>query len=209
MTSRTKLLSQRNSIKTYLKELKNISDAATQKILEKAHHDALDGLSVSIKKIEAEIKKIAVANAEICRNYKLLISVPGIGHLTALYIIGCTNNFAGKITGKQLACYAGVVPFEHSSGISVKGKSRVHKMANKDLKKMLHLSALTAIQYYPEFKTYYQRKKAEGKHSMCVLNAIRNKIILRAAAVVNNQQPYVDKTHLPDQTNRKNYLVKS
>jgi transposase len=50
MTSRTKLLSQRNSIKTYLKELKNISDAGTQKILEKAHHDALDGLSVSIKK---------------------------------------------------------------------------------------------------------------------------------------------------------------
>ena len=74
---------------------------------------------------------------------------------------------------------------------------------------MLHLSALSAIQYYPEFKTYYQRKKAEGKHSMCVLNAIRNKIILRAAAVVNNQQSYVDKTQLPDQKNRKNYLMKS
>lgn len=209
MTARTKLLSQHNSIKTYIKELENINDAATQKILETSHQDALKGLESSIKKIEAQLKKIITSNSAICNNYKLLISVPGIGHLTALYIIGCTNNFVCKVTGKQLACYAGVVPFEHSSGISVKGKSRIHKMANKDLKKMLHLCALTAIQYYPEFKTYYERKKAEGKHTMSVLNAIRNKIVLRAAAVVNNQKAYVDKTNLPNQKNRKNYLVKS
>jgi hypothetical protein len=33
--------------------------------------------------------------------------------------ICCTNNFASKISGKQLGSYAGVVPFEHTSGISV------------------------------------------------------------------------------------------
>ena len=65
-------------------------------------------------------------------------------------------------------------------------------MANKDLKKLLHLCALTAMQHYPEFKTYYDRKKQEGKHSMTILNAIRNKIVLRAVAVVNNQKPYVN-----------------
>lgn len=64
-------------------------------------------------------------------------------------------------------------------------------MANKELKKMLHLCALTAIQHSPEFKQYYERKKAEGKNSMSVLNAIRNKIVLRAVAVVNNQKKYV------------------
>lgn len=209
MTARTKLLTQRNSINSFIKELKNVNDATTQSVLEKAHKDALNGLKASIVKIELQIKKIVVSSTAICTNYNLLITVPGIGHLTALYIICCTNNFINKVSGKQLACYAGVVPFEHSSGISVKGKSRVHKMANKDLKKMLHLSALAVIQYYPEFKQYYERKKLEGKHAMCVINAIRNKIILRAAAVVNNQQPYVDKTNLTEQKNRKNYLMKS
>lgn len=160
MTARTKLLSQRNSIKTYIKELKKINDDATQKILGTSHQDALKGLETSIKKIEAQLKKIITSNSAICNNYILLISVPDIGHLRALYITGCTNNFVCKVTGKQLACYAGVVPFEHSTGISVKGKSRIHKMANKDLKKMPHLSALTAIQYYPEFITYYEQKKA-------------------------------------------------
>jgi transposase len=192
MTARTKLLSQFNSIKTYIRELKNVSDKTVQNVLEKAHREALEGMAVSIKNIEVQIKKILAENEALKINYNLLVTVPGIGHLTATYIICCTNNFACKITGKQLACYAGVVPFEYTSGISVKGRNRVHQMANKDLKKMLHLCALTAIQNYPEFKTYYDRKKKEGKHSMSILNAIRNKIILRAVAVVNNQKPYVD-----------------
>jgi len=192
MTARSRLLSQINSIKTYIKELKNVSDKAVQKLLEQAHETAIDGIAKSIKNIEAQINKIIAENEALKNNYDLLVTVPGIGHLIAIYLICCTNNFAGKISGKQLACYAGVVPFEHSSGISIKGRNRVPTMANKDLKKMLHLSALSAIQYYPEFKTYYNRKKEEGKHSMSVLNAIRNKIVLRAVAVVNNQKPYVN-----------------
>ena len=62
----------------------------------------------------------------------------------------------------------------------------------KDLKKMLHLCALTAIKYYPEFRQYFDRKKVEGKNGMLVLNAIRNKLVLRVVSVVNKQQPYVD-----------------
>lgn len=194
MTARTKLLSQINAIKVYIKELKNVSDKAIQRTLEQGYKQALDGMTSSIKNFETEIKKIIANNITLQANYNLLITVPGIGHLTAVYLICCTNNFTGKITGKQLACYAGVVPFERSSGISIKGKSKVHPMANKDLKKALHLCALTAIQFYPEFKQYYERKKAEGKHSMCVLNAIRNKIVLRVVAVVNKQKAYVDNT---------------
>ena len=191
MTARGKLLSQMNSTKAYLKELKNVSDKAVIEILEKAHKQAIDGMAASFKLLEKAIKKLVQDSAAIQANYDLLITVPGIGHLTAVYIICCTNNFAGKINGKQLACYAGVVPFEHSSGISIKGRNKVHPMANKELKKMLHLCALTAIQHSIEFKQYYERKKAEGKNSMCVLNAIRNKIVLRAVAVVNNQKKYV------------------
>lgn len=196
MTSRTRLLSQKNSIKVYLKELNNVSDKSIQRLLEQAHKTAIDGIVKSIKSIEVHISRIISANPAFKTNYDLLITVPGIGHLLAIYLICCTNNFAIKVTGKQLACYAGVVPFDHTSGISIKGRSRVHSMANKTLKKMLHLSALAAIQYYSEFKTYYNRKKEEGKHSMSILNAIRNKIVLRAVAVVNKQNPYVDKTEI-------------
>ena len=196
MTSRTKLISQKNSIQTYLKELKLISDKEVQKIMQQAHKTAIAGLVESIKSIEAELIKIIKEDGAVLANYNLLKTVPGIGHIVAIYLICCTNNFSIKITGKQLACYAGVVPFEHSSGSSIKGRNRVHRMANKTLKKLLHMSAITTIKNYAEFRNYYDRKKAEGKHSMSVLNAIRNKIVLRAVAVVNNQRPYVDNSSL-------------
>ena len=192
MSSRTRLLTQLNSTKNYIKELQCTNDKLLIATLEKAHKAAIDGIKKSIIQIESLIEKTIQEDEVIYKNYLLIKSVPGIGHLTAVYIICCTNNFAGKVTGKQLASYAGVVPFEHSSGISIKGRNRVHKMANKDLKKMLHLCALTAIKYYPEFRQYFDRKKEEGKNGMLVLNAIRNKLLLRVVAVVNKQQSYVD-----------------
>lgn len=196
MTSRSRLVTQLHSTKNYIKELQCMEVKSQLSELIKAHKAALEGITKSIALIETMIEKIIVEDESIHTNYTLIKSVPGIGHLTAVYIICCTNNFAAKPSGKQLASYAGVVPFEHSSGISIKGKHRVHKMANKDLKKMLHLCALTAIKYYPEFKQYFERKKAEGKNGMVVLNAIRNKLVLRVVAVVNNQKPYVDNTKI-------------
>lgn len=69
-------------------------------------------------------------------------------------------------------------------------------MANKELKKILQLCKLTAVKYYPEFRQYSDRKKAEGKNGMLVLNAIKNKLVFRVVAVVNKQQPYVDNTKI-------------
>jgi transposase len=192
MTSRNRLVTQLHSTKNYIKELQCSNDRVLQSTLEKAHKSAIEGIKKSISQIEYLIEQIIKDDPMIYKNYLLIKSVSGIGHLTAVYIICCTNNFASKVTGKQLASYAGVVPFEHSSSISIKGRNSVHKMANKELKKMLHLCASTAIKYYPEFRQYFDRKKAEGKNGMLVLNAIRNKIILRVVAVVNKQQPYVN-----------------
>lgn len=192
MTSRSRLVTQLHATKNYINELKYIHDLTLLATLEKAHKAAIDGIKKSIQQIEELINKIIAEDPDINDNYRLIKTVPGIGHLTAVYIICCTNNFGSKISGKQLASYAGVVPFEHSSGISIKGKNRVHKMANKELKRLLHLCALTAIKYSPEFKEYFDRKKAEGKNGMLIVNAIKNKLVLRVVAVVNKKQPYVD-----------------
>lgn len=193
MTARSRLLAQKNSIKVYLKELKLSNSKETQLILEQAHAAALEGITTSLKVVEQQIHQMVQQDAAIKNNYELLRSVPGIGHLTAVYIICCTNNFVCKITGKQLASYAGVAPFGNTSGTSIKGRDKVHKMANKDLKKLLHMGAISAITHYQEFKDYYERKVKEGKHEQLVINAIRSKIALRAVAVINNQEKYVDK----------------
>jgi len=192
ITSRARLKSQLSSNKTYLKELKNINDKTTQKMMENVYKMAICGLQKSITEIEKQIRIVIKSDSSINANYTFLVSVPAIGPVTATYILCCTNNFANKISGKQLSCYAGVVPFADRSGTSLKGRNKVHKMANKELKSLLHLCALSSIKYYQEFRDYYERKIKEGKHPNSVLNAICNKILLRAVAVVNNQKNYME-----------------
>ena len=192
ITSRTRLKAQLGANRTYLKELKSINDPATQKMMEKVYKMAITGLQKSIDEIEKQITLSIKSDESINNNYNLLLSVPGIGPVTATYILCCTNNFGGKVSGKQLACYAGVAPFSDRSGTSLNGRNKVHKMANKELKSLLHMCALSTIKNYPEFRNYYDRKVNEGKHPNSVLNAICNKIVLRATAVVNNQKDYVE-----------------
>ena len=63
----------------------------------------------------------------------------GISQTTAAEMVLTTNEFKAITDPKQYACYAGVVPFEHSSG-QYKGKAKVSQIANKQVKSLLHLA---------------------------------------------------------------------
>ena len=67
----------------------------------------------------------------------------------------------------------------------------MHKMANKELKQLLHMCALTSIKIIKSLKIIINEKKLEDKHAMSILNAIKNKLVLRAFAVVKNERPYI------------------
>lgn len=152
----------------------------------------------TLKAMKNDIKKIEQAMAELIKNdtslanlFKLLTSIPGVGKITSAELICFTNEFKSYNGAKQLACHCGVVPFEHSSGTRVRGKTRISHMANKPLKTKLHLCAMVAIQCDPELRNYFQRKVKEGKSKMLVINAVRNKLVHRITAVVKRQTPFV------------------
>ncbi len=108
---------------------------------------------------------------------------------------------------RQTISFAGVTPFGNSSGISIKKPEKEHKMANKELKKFLHMRAMSVIHCNPEMKHYYTRKMAECKHALSVINALKNKLFLRAVAVIKSQTPYVD-NFIKSRTNNKKCSLK-
>ena len=63
-------------------------------------------------------------------------------------------------------------------------------MANKTLKTLLSLCATSAIGVKGELRDYYHRKLEEGKNKMLVINAVRNKIVLRIFSCVTNNRMY-------------------
>ncbi len=186
---REKLINSKTALVVPITELASI-DKAAGKLAMKAISKALLAIKNNIATLDIQIDELIRSDKDLTEKFKLVTSVPGIAKVTFCYLIYFTNEFKNYNEGKQLACYCGVVPFEYTSGSSVRGKPRVHNMANKKMKKLLHTAALCAVTYYPEFKSYYERKIEEGKPKMLILNNVRNKIILRIAAVIKNNKPY-------------------
>jgi len=149
-------------------------------------------LKSSLKEVNREISKIIKSNIIINSNFKLATSVPGVGIQSAVYIIIKTRCFTRFSNWRKLACYAGVAPFEYSSGSSIKGRTKVSHLADKRLKALLNMAALSAKKNDKEMGEYYKRKVAEGKNKMLVLNAIRCKVLSRVFAVINRQTPFVN-----------------
>ncbi len=147
-------------------------------------------LDNSIDKIERAIKDIINNNEKLKSKSELVQSVKGVGLVICWYLIAFTNGFEHLKSGKSLACYCGVVPFDNTSGTSVRSKARVSNIANKKLKSLMHMGALSAVKYDPELKAYYERKVTAGKNKMSVLNAVKNKLLLRIAAVVRENRKF-------------------
>ena len=152
----------------------------------------IKALKSSLQVLEDKMKEIVKNNTALNQQFELIKSVPGIGQQTAMYLIIATKGFKAFDSARKFACYAGVAPFEYSSGSSVRGRTKVNHMADKKMKSLLQMCALSAIKYDPQLKEYYNKKKEEGKNGMLVLNNIRCKIIGRVFSVINRKTPYIN-----------------
>jgi transposase len=149
-------------------------------------------LKKSLKAIDGKIKSIREQNERLNAQFQLLKSVPGIGDITALYMLVATRGFERFENWRKFACYSGIAPFQYTSGSSIRGKTRVNHLADKKMKSLLNMAALSAVRHDQEIKEYYERKKNEGKNPMLVLNNIRCKIVGRAFAVIKRSTPFVN-----------------
>lgn len=175
----------------YRQQLSDISiyDSVGSRIRKK---NEVENLRDNIKQTDAEMKAIIDTDPEIRRNYELLISIVGVGLVVAVTTIVLTENFTTFTNPRKYASYIAIAPFPHESGTSIRGATRVSKQGFRQAKADLSISVLSAITFDPDIKEYWQRKKAEGKHTGCVLNAIKFKIVLRMFAVVKRGKPYVN-----------------
>lgn len=189
---RDRLVRQRAGFKASLKEHASILKAQEQPLFFEVHARQIDSLSADIANIEHEIQAIIASHAELGRLFELLVSINGIGKVTAWFMIALTAGFTKFDTWRQFACYSGVAPFPHTSGASLRGRTRVSHLANKRIKSLLDQCAKSAIQHNTELRQYYERRLELGKNKMSTLNSVRNKLLARMFAVVKRNTPYVD-----------------
>jgi len=186
---RERLVRVKKSLATPLGELIEANSDA-KNYIKKLTRPVIEKMSSQIIKIEHQINQLIKNDKHLNRLEEIITSVDGVGKITAWQVIATTNEFKDFKGSRQFACYSGVVPFDHSSGTSIYSKPRVSHVANKRMKELLHMSALSATIMKGELNDYYQRKVAEGKNKMLVLNNIRNKLVQRIFSCVKENRKY-------------------
>jgi transposase len=145
-----------------------------------------------IQFMDRQIKAcIAASDPIVKQNFILLTTIKGIGEVIATATIVKTKNFTSFKDARKFSCFCGSAPFDHSSGKSIRKRTRVSHLADKTMKKLLTMGARTAIQHDKELKAFYERRLAIGKSKNSTINIVRNKLILRMFAVVNRQTPFI------------------
>lgn len=187
---RDRLIKARTELSRFNQDSKRFLPPEDTKMILAGTKLALDAITKDIKKADDSIESIIRSDENLFRLNRLITSIRGVGLITSSAIIVRTNEFKDFTEAKKFACTAGVAPFEHTSGKSVRGRTRVSHFAHKDLKTLLHMCAVGCISRKGELRDYYDRKIAQGKNKMSVLNAIRNKIVHRAFAVVRDNVMY-------------------
>ena len=192
LSYRDKLVKDRSGYKVRLKE--GVATARISKSDFLYYEQVKDILyfDKKIVQVEKQIWLLLKASTELQKNFQLLQTIKGVGKITAAYMVAYTNNFTRFKDARKFNCYAGLAPFEHSSGKSIRGKSRISHLANKHIKCVLRLAAFVSVRYNQELKQYYERRVKEGKSKMSVINIIGSKLISRMFAVIRKQTPYIE-----------------
>jgi transposase len=93
---------------------------------------------------------------------EVITSMPGMGYRLGAELLAAIGDPALIESADQLAAWAGLAPVSRDSG---KRTGRLHtpKRYSRRLRRVMYMSALTAIRCDPASKAYYQRKRDEGK----------------------------------------------
>lgn len=129
------------------------------------------------QEIKTEIDLIITKDEMINKEIGTICTIPGVGKLTAVTVLAETNGFELIKNKKQLVSYAGLDVKEKQSGTSVKGKPRISKKGNKNLRKAMHLPALTAVKHDEHFRELFARLVSKSGIKMKGIVAVQRKLL--------------------------------
>lgn len=143
-----------------------------------------------MKHTRQAIRQHIQAYPELKQQYELLLSIPGIGEITASRLLGEIRDVCAFEDARQLAAYAGVTPHNFVSGTSVHKKSRMSKIGNANLRKTLYMPAISAKNHNPIVRTFCQRLLLSGLKPKQVIGAAMRKLLHLVYGILKSGMPF-------------------
>ena len=153
-------------------------------------HQAVARLKQIDRQVEAIDKachQLVSAEPELARKFDLLISIPGIGEVTAIALLVDMPEL-GRLEARQAASLAGVAPVTRESG-KWQGRSFI-RGGRAVLRQALYMPALVVIRHNPPLKRKYEALREAGKPAKVAITAIMRKLIILANALVRDDREW-------------------
>lgn len=185
---RDQIVQERSIIKNQIHAEK--SEAMPNKKSLNRMQSRIQFLNAQETEIKSDIAQIINNNPELKETIDRITTIPGVGALTATIVLAETNGFELIRNKSQLTSYAGLDVKEKQSGTSVKGKPRISKKGNRNLRKAMYLPALTAVKWDDNFKDVYARLVSKHGIKMKALVAIQRKLLELIYILFKNETIY-------------------
>ena len=121
---------------------------------------------------------------------KAITSIPGFGPILGAQFLADTGGDLQRVFGTpgRLAAYAGLAPVPRDSG-RVKNNLHRPKRYHRGLRRVFYLAAFSSIRADGPSKTFYQRKRSEGKvHTQALIALARRLVDVIWALIRDNRE---------------------
>jgi transposase len=148
----------------------------------------VDLLMDQMQQLEAQIR----AWLEDLTETRFLLTMPGVGWMTAAGLIAETGAISKYQHGRQLVKLAGLNPSRHESGSS-QGRCMITRRGRAGLRTVVYLATLAALQHNPRIRAHYDRLRQREVRPLAIMPAMvacMAKWLLYAFAVMKRQQPF-------------------
>lgn len=172
---RTQIVDQRVMVKNQLHAEK--AEAEPNQASLKRMQKRIKFLNKQEQEIKNDIQQIVNKDSILKQEIQNICTIPGVGMLTAVTVLGETNGFELIKNKKQLTSYAGLDVKEKQSGTSVKKNPKISKQGNRNLRKSMYLPSLSAVKYNEAHKQLYNRLVEKSGIKMKGLVAVQRKLL--------------------------------
>ena len=191
----------------HIKELMSYYKFTTKQTTQQKNHleslESKDGDAFAIRDLKKSIKLskekesriieqiqiIIDANAKYKNDYENIISIIGIGQIGAIALLHLFLKYP-EANQRQITSLTGLNPIYRQSGTSIQSGYRIAKTGAKVYRGSLFMAAMSAIRYDANFRTFYERLKANGKHTTQAQIAVMRKLIITAHSLYKNNRKY-------------------
>lgn len=146
-------------------------------------------LQKRIKALQQSAAALAAREAALHPLVRRLCSVPGIGQLSALRLLGELLVLPAGLKARQWVAHAGLDPRPRQSGLT-DAPRHISRTGNRHLRCALFMPALVAIRRSPQIQAAYQALLARGKKKKVALIAIMRRMLHAIWGMLHHQQDF-------------------